>query len=800
MNCSSLTSCSLCTSAAPPLACAWCTEPQLSIDGLYGGSGVGLRVKGCVAIPTTQQELEHVCEGGSLLLGCGEGLGSYTFLLVLASSLLCLCGLALAKRLVARWGTPRWSQVGGDDGGSLQAPLLGDDVDGHDAVLRSNFSDPDAAPWLCSVCNFENRPCSKHCDLCGTRESLLAVKKSREGGDDAATGALSDDESSLGVRGGESESCPARESLAVMPIMPRDRFDSVSPGSSAASSLKGFGLYLSGARRLPASSRRLTLRQRMSRRRRRWVRQVCFSKSADDGAATAEAENEAEDDKGAAAEEGRCVPSGQSHVQWVRSDVAAGEVSPPGSPAYFSRMEGDGRMGWHLAGHSDGDLALPPPPLPVQSSASGCSRSRRPWGVASTLDLGPMRGTDEWLEGLRQKKGYLQEIASRPFWSKHIWFLDQLEMLQVPYGAGSEAMRIEVRRDRLLEDSFNQIMSMSVGDLRRWLRVQFVDEPGVDAGGLEREWFELITEALFDPSTGLFMPQPEDGAYSISPASGTANEMHLEYFRLAGRILGKLLMEHAVTPYRLALPILQHILASPQSFSDLQFIDQELYRNLQWMRHHSVESLELDFSVAMESFGAREVVELLPGGSQIAVSDENKDQYLLLRFQHKVLTSVEAQVWHLLQGFYEVIPASLVGVFDHAELNYLLSGIQEVDVNDWRRHTSYHGVYARQGEAHHAIRWFWEIVEEMSSEDRSRLLQFCTGSSRLPPHGFKALQSNDGHYRRFSIHSIRRRDSMLPRSHACFSRLEMPPYESKKEMAEHLKVALNCAHIGFDMD
>lgn len=61
-------------------------------------------------------------------------------------------------------------------------------------------------------------------------------------------------------------------------------------------------------------------------------------------------------------------------------------------------------------------------------------------------------------------------------------------------------------------------------------------EPGVDAGGLEREWFMLVCSALFDPSTGLFTPQPGNGAFAINPSSGVANEMHLEYFRFTGRV------------------------------------------------------------------------------------------------------------------------------------------------------------------------------------------------------------------------------------------------------------------------
>jgi len=42
----------------------------------------------------------------------------------------------------------------------------------------------------------------------------------------------------------------------------------------------------------------------------------------------------------------------------------------------------------------------------------------------------------------------------------------------------------------------------------------------------------------------------------------------------------------------------------------------------------------------------------------------------------------------------------------------------------------------------------------MTTEERVRLLQFVTGCGRLPAQGFKALQSNDGHYRKFNIQSI----------------------------------------------
>ena len=39
-----------------------------------------------------------------------------------------------------------------------------------------------------------------------------------------------------------------------------------------------------------------------------------------------------------------------------------------------------------------------------------------------------------------------------------------------------------------------------------------------------------------------------------------------------------------MAPYHLSLPILKHLLGLPVAFSDLEFTDPELYRNLQWLR------------------------------------------------------------------------------------------------------------------------------------------------------------------------------------------------------------------------
>lgn len=85
-------------------------------------------------------------------------------------------------------------------------------------------------------------------------------------------------------------------------------------------------------------------------------------------------------------------------------------------------------------------------------------------------------------------------------------------------------------------------------------------------------------------------------------------------------------------------------------------------------------------------------------------------------------------------------------VFDERELELLIGGMSEIDVDDWMKHTDYRGY--QQGDE--VVQWFWKAVKGWPAEKKSRLLQFTTGTSRIPVNGFKDLQGSDGP-RRFTL-------------------------------------------------
>ena len=124
------------------------------------------------------------------------------------------------------------------------------------------------------------------------------------------------------------------------------------------------------------------------------------------------------------------------------------------------------------------------------------------------------------------------------------------------------------------------------------MRVVFIGEPGIDAGGLEREWFALLTKEIFNPATGLFTSSARDtsaGQYHINPISlccvdSNEKALVLSYYRFVGRFIGKSLMEQQNIAATLSLPLRKQILSLPITFSDLEFVDEELFRNLRWLK------------------------------------------------------------------------------------------------------------------------------------------------------------------------------------------------------------------------
>ncbi|XP_061670100.1 E3 ubiquitin-protein ligase NEDD4-like isoform X2 [Syngnathoides biaculeatus] len=353
---------------------------------------------------------------------------------------------------------------------------------------------------------------------------------------------------------------------------------------------------------------------------------------------------------------------------------------------------------------------------------------------------------------------------------------------------------MKVRRNGVLEDSYRQILLVKRPDLlkaRLW--VEFEGEKGLDYGGLAREWFFLMSKEMFNPYYGLFEYSATDNyTLQINPNSGLCNEDHLTYFKCIGRVAGMAVWHGKLLDAFFIRPFYKMMLQKPITLQDMESVDSEYFNSLKWILENDPTDLDLMFTIDEELFGQTHQHELKPDGAEIVVTNDNKKEYIHLVMQWRFVNRIQKQMTAFKDGFFELIPQDLIKIFDENELELLMCGLGDVDVNDWRQNTKYKSGYNSN---HVVIHWFWKAVLLMDAEKRIRLLQFVTGTSRVPMNGFAELYGSNGP-QRFTIELWGTRDK-LPRAHTCFNRLDLPPYESFEELREKLHIAIENAQ-GFD--
>uniref|UniRef100_H3HC58 HECT-type E3 ubiquitin transferase n=1 Tax=Phytophthora ramorum TaxID=164328 RepID=H3HC58_PHYRM len=388
-------------------------------------------------------------------------------------------------------------------------------------------------------------------------------------------------------------------------------------------------------------------------------------------------------------------------------------------------------------------------------------------------------------------------VMALSFRMKKQWFLVQLSRIATPV---TEAVAKLMTRERIIQQSL-QLAEAPPDALHAYLKITFDGEPGIDAGGLLREWFGIVCKQIFSEKMGLFVPtKGEDMSYWIDPLSDEKNETHLKLFRLAGILIGKALFEGLVLDAHLALPLLKHVLGIPISFSDLEFLDEELHRNCKWLRSNNhVEALCLTFSVMLEN-GTE--VDLKENGRNVDVTDENKEEYLRLVLEHRMLDSIADQLQEFLMGIYDVVPKALLSVFDYQELELILCGIPTIDTADWKAHTHVRYIKPEENrkgniteeEQNGVLQWFWIVVEGLAPEERARLLQFVTGTSRVPVEGFRGLMSSSGIIHQFTIQLVTRGKKEKA------DLLDLPMYRDMEELERSLTMVSQMEVFGFGLE
>ncbi|KAI9476533.1 MAG: hypothetical protein EXX96DRAFT_301624 [Benjaminiella poitrasii] len=303
---------------------------------------------------------------------------------------------------------------------------------------------------------------------------------------------------------------------------------------------------------------------------------------------------------------------------------------------------------------------------------------------------------------------------------------------------------LRVSRTNLIDDSLRQLAQNEM-DLKKSLRIEFVGEDGVDAGGLRKEWFLLLVRSLFDPQFGMFTYDEDSNLCWFNPSSFETEDQ----FFLVGVVLGLAIYNSTILDIHLPLACYKKLLNIPVNLLDLKAFRPALAKGLEHLLDFEgdIENVFCrSFIADIEAFGERQCVPLIPGGDQIMVTQSNKQKFVSLYVDFLLNKSIERQFGAFKRGFYLVCGGNALSLFRPEEIELLIRGSDEpLAIDELKGQTEYIGF----DENEETIVNFWSIVKAMEPEMQRKLLMFVTGSDRIPATGasqmhLKIMCGNNG--------------------------------------------------------
>jgi ubiquitin-protein ligase E3 C len=401
----------------------------------------------------------------------------------------------------------------------------------------------------------------------------------------------------------------------------------------------------------------------------------------------------------------------------------------------------------------------------------------------------------------------------------------------------------KIRRENEFEDAFEQFYPLGAG-LKEPIQITFMDqfgspEAGIDGGGVTKEFLTSVTNRAFAPTDNIDMfvendqhllyPNPtaveelraalrQTGFNDRSPESRLQVSEMLQRYEFLGRIIGKCLYEGILVDVNFAPFFLRkwaltggegqapNETAYRPTLNELRDLDEELYQGLHKLKTYpgDVEDFSLNFTVTdtvvidhttkpKKTLAVER--ELIPDGANTPVANYNRLIYISAMARHRLQTQPRDVTNAFLRGLRQMVQPSWLSMFNHSELQTLVSGTRtSIDVEDLRRNTIYGGTYqiGTDGLEHPTIELFWKIMKDISDEERRAVLKFVTSTPRAPLLGFGTLNP------RFSIRDAGSDQQRLPSTSTCVNLLKLPMYRDEALLKEKLLYSV-FSGAGFDL-
>lgn len=249
----------------------------------------------------------------------------------------------------------------------------------------------------------------------------------------------------------------------------------------------------------------------------------------------------------------------------------------------------------------------------------------------------------------------------------------------------------------------------------------------------------------------------------------------LRICKLIGQIVGKALFEGIPLEHKFTHFLLKCMLSQEFDINDLMSYDPFLKSSLDYINTNVFDhnSMNIHFNVMDKQLGN---IELVQNGSGLTVNNYNKSAYVKMFLEYYGFHKTKEQIEAFLDGLKQVVPAKLLNFLTIEDLEKLLIGTRDVDIEDWRRNTRYTGENAHS--QHSTVIHFWSILGQMSEDQHRKFLQFCTGCRSVPIEGFKSLKNNRQEECLFTINIVKTNHEFI-RAHTCFNRIDLPELSCK---------------------
>ena len=350
-------------------------------------------------------------------------------------------------------------------------------------------------------------------------------------------------------------------------------------------------------------------------------------------------------------------------------------------------------------------------------------------------------------------------------------------------------LTLSIRRDYLIQDTLKELSKPNI-NLRSPLKINFIDEEGIDQGGLKKEFFMLLTRQIFNEKNNLFTYYNKSHLFWFN-ININSEEEKIKY-ELIGIILGLSIYNGIILDIKFPLIIYKKLLQIEPSLEDIKEIDIELYNNFMFLLNCEDENLEniidTNFTVLIEKNGQKMCIPLIEDGENIMINNDNKKEYIDLYIDWFFNISIEDCYSSFEKGFYKVFDEDLSKLLTPEELELIICGSSDLNFQELQKACIYKDGYDKDSIT---IKFFWEIVFEFNQEEKKKLLSFITGCDRAPINGLGNLT--------ISITKIGTDINKLPSAHTCFNDLLLPDYKDKDLLKKFLLISINYSE-GFGLN